>query len=61
MILNVTPDDLIEWKEDPKQFVPPNHPIRKYIREESHINIEKQLNNLTIDKVQEALNVIKNM
>ena len=61
LLLNVTPDDIIEWKADPKKFVPENHPLRKYIREENAASIIKEFQNLPIEKVRDALDALKNI
>ena len=57
-LFNVSPDEFLEWKEDAKNPVPANHPLRKYNRKEVSMDIIRELSKLPVDKLSDAYNMI---
>ena len=49
-ILNCTPNDLFDWKPEPAEPLPQNHPLQSLVRQES-ANINDLLKDIPLEKL----------
>lgn len=56
--MRCTPNDIIEWIPDEKFDVDREHPIYKIIRRQKEIDINKLLNSIPLDKIDEIEKMI---
>jgi len=59
IILQCTPNDVIEWIPDNDSKVEENHPLNKKKKNEKVVNILKTLNSVPIDKLEKIEQIIK--
>lgn len=53
ILLNCTPNDILEWLPQDLLDDTPNHPLQKIRKRDKKIEINKMLNNLSLDKLEE--------
>ena len=53
VLLNCTPNDILEWLPQDLLDDTPNHPLQKIRRRDKKIEINKMLSNLSLDKLEE--------
>lgn len=53
ILLNCTPNDILEWLPQDLLDDTPNHPLQKIRKRDKKIEINKMLSNLSLDKLEE--------
>ncbi|WP_300565085.1 helix-turn-helix transcriptional regulator [Flavobacterium sp.] len=58
---NCTPNDILDFRPNPKDHLPEDHALHTLTKKEKFNEINAKINTLSIEKIQQIHDIIKNM